>query len=286
MRPQWFRDALAQPPEVVEAVAGEVLVRARCWGPPGPGLVLVHGGSAHAGWWDHIGPMLGADRRVVAVHLSGHGDSGRRPEYTLTGWADEVLALARAGGVNGRPVVVGHSMGGYVALTLGCRHPHAVGATVVIDSPVPSLAPDPALTREPTEESMKRRYPTKDEALRRFRVIPPDPYVLPYVADHVAAASVVEDEEGWTWKFDPASLRRDRTLPTTLVSGLPGRLAILRAEHGLVTPEIAAGMLALYGRTAPVVELPGTGHHVPLDDPIALVAALRTLVATWESLAG
>jgi pimeloyl-ACP methyl ester carboxylesterase len=282
--PAWFGRALAERPELVETVVAGTVVRARCWGSPGPGIVLIHGGAAHAAWWDHIGPLLSVDRRVVAVDLSGHGSSGHRTEYTLATWSDEVAALGAAAGISGPPVVVGHSMGGYVALTLGGRQPQAVGAVIVIDSPVPSLAPAPALTREPTAESMRRRYASKDEVVRRFRVIPPDPWVLPYVAAHVADESVVEVEGGWTWKFDPISLSRDRALPTTLLSALPGRLAILRAEHGLITREIAVGMLSSYGRAAPVVELPGTGHHVPLDDPIALVVALRTMIAAWDSV--
>jgi pimeloyl-ACP methyl ester carboxylesterase len=281
--PQWFRDAIAHRPDLVETVSDGVVVRARCWGPPGPGIVLVHGGAAHAGWWDHIGPLLAAEHRVVAVHLSGHGDSGRRDTYALATWSAELAALATAAGITGAPLVVGHSMGGYVSLTLGCRQPEAVSGVVVVDSPVPGLAPEPALTRMPTMRSMKGRYATKDEILRRFRVIPPDPYVLPYVAAHVAAASVMSDEGGWTWTFDPVSLSRDRTLPTTLLSGLPGRLAILGAEHGLITPAIAARMVALYGRPAPVVEVPGSGHHVPLDDPIGLVVAVRTLLAVWDT---
>jgi pimeloyl-ACP methyl ester carboxylesterase len=64
---------------------------------------------------------------------------------------------------------------------------------------------------------------------------------------------------------------------------LPGRLAILRAEHGLITPAMAARMVALYGRPAPVVEVPDSGHHVPLDDPIGLVVAVRTLLAVWDT---
>jgi pimeloyl-ACP methyl ester carboxylesterase len=280
--PAWFRAALSNRPEHVEQVVAGTVVRARCWGAPGPGIVLVHGGAAHAAWWDHIGPLLGADRRVVAIDLSGHGGSGHRTEYTLPMWAEEVAALGAAGGIDGPPVVVGHSMGGYVALTLGGRQPPAASAVIVIDSPVPGLAPQPSLTREPSSESMRRRYATKDEAVLRFRVIPPDPWVLPYVATHVAAESVIEVEGGWTWKFDPLSLSRDRALPATLLSALTSRLAIVRAEHGLITPEIAAQMLTSYGRAAPVIDMPATGHHVPLDDPITLVHALRNVIDAWD----
>ena len=51
--------------------------------------MLVHGGAAHSRWWDHIAPMLTEGWRVVAVDLSGHGDSDRRDHYSLDTWARE-----------------------------------------------------------------------------------------------------------------------------------------------------------------------------------------------------
>jgi pimeloyl-ACP methyl ester carboxylesterase len=47
-------------------------------------------------------------------------------------------------------------------------------------------------------------------------------------------------------------------------------------------PEIGSFMSSLLGRTAPVVEIPQAQHHVMLDQPLALVAALRALLADWR----
>jgi pimeloyl-ACP methyl ester carboxylesterase len=60
------------------------------------------------------------------------------------------------------------------------------------------------------------------------------------------------------------------------------RVALLRAEYGLVTPDIGAFMYEKLGRVAPVIELPQAGHHPMLDVPLILVTALRTLLADWE----
>ena len=66
----------------------------RMWGDPAHrSIVLVHGGAAHSRWWDHIAPLLTSGWRVVAVDLSGHGDSDRRDRYSLDTWAREVLAV-------------------------------------------------------------------------------------------------------------------------------------------------------------------------------------------------
>ena len=79
--PQWFLDALATPPEHAETEVDGVPIHYRRWGSTArPGLVLVHGGAAHSGWWDHIAPLLAGEYCVVALDLSGHGDSGRRDQ--------------------------------------------------------------------------------------------------------------------------------------------------------------------------------------------------------------
>jgi pimeloyl-ACP methyl ester carboxylesterase len=121
--PQWFTDALAAPVETGEVRVAGVPVRYRAWGVrESPGIVLVHGGAAHSRWWDHVAPLLANGRRVVALDLSGHGDSGRRDRYDLDSWADETLAAATDAGAAGPVTLVGHSMGGYVVLRAASRH--------------------------------------------------------------------------------------------------------------------------------------------------------------------
>ena len=66
------------------------------WGEPGRrGMVFVHGGGAHAHWWTHVAARFADDFRVLAIDLSGHGDSDHRPGYSLDQWTDEVVAVAR-----------------------------------------------------------------------------------------------------------------------------------------------------------------------------------------------
>ncbi len=60
------------------------------------------------------------------------------------------------------------------------------------------------------------------------------------------------------------------------------RLALLRAQFGMVTPDIGDYMYELLDRNAPVVEIPQAYHHLMLDQPLAVVTALRALLADWE----
>jgi pimeloyl-ACP methyl ester carboxylesterase len=254
----------------------------RAWGTPGrPGLILVHGGAANAAWWDHIGPLLTGGYRVVAIDLSGHGDSDRRERYVLDTWADEVLAVARAAGIAGPPLVIGHSMGGWVTLRVGANHSDSVAGIVVIDSAVSTLAPEEAAASRRTAFGPLRTYPSVSAALPHFRTVPDQPTSLPYVIDHVARNSLRPVEGGWVWKFDPAVFGRDRP-PAEFLRTIRCRVAVFRAEYGLNTPDIGADMYELLGRRAPVIEIPQAGHHVMLDQPLPLVTAIRTLLADWN----
>src|SRR4029077_7968607 len=73
-----------------------------------------------------------------------------------------------------------------------------------------------------------------------------------------------------------------RGLAVPYLSQVDCRLALLRSEHGLVTPEIRAFMYEKLGRVTPVIEIPEAGHHAMLDQPLILLTALRTLLADWD----
>ena len=97
--------------------------------------------ASHAAWWDHIAPMLSDEYRVAALDLSGHGDSGRRDTYTLARWAREIVEVGVAAGIDGPPLIVGHSMGGWAAFMVGAEHPDRTAGVVIIDTPIRRVAP-------------------------------------------------------------------------------------------------------------------------------------------------
>jgi pimeloyl-ACP methyl ester carboxylesterase len=280
--PRWFTDALATTAEDGAADVDGARIAYRSWGEPGgTGLVLVHGGAAHARWWDHVAPLLAAGgRRVVAVDLSGHGDSDRRPEYTLDHWAREVLGVAEDAGISEPPVIIGHSMGGFVALRAAGLHGPDLAGIVVIDSPVQDITPEEEAARAARAFGPLRIYPSREAAISRFRTIPDQP-ALPYVRAHVAANSVRPAAGGWVWKFDPAVFGRSRAAPV-LLRRLDCRVALFHAEHGIVPPQTTELMYDKLGRLAPVIEIPAAGHHVMLDQPVAMVTGIRTLLSDWD----
>jgi pimeloyl-ACP methyl ester carboxylesterase len=152
---------------------------------------------------------------------------------------------------------------------------------VVIDSPIRERTPEEEAAASQIAFGPLRVYPTAAEAIRHFRTVPEQPNSLPFVMEHIAERSIREVDGGWSWKFDTGIFGRPRPSPQMLTQ-ITCRVALLRAEFGLLTESIGQHMYELLGRTAPVVEIPLAGHHVMLDRPISLVTALRTLLADWE----
>ncbi len=285
--PGWFRRALAIPftDEWIEVDGARVHYLA--WGEPGRrGLVFVHGGGAQAHWWTHVAATFANDFRVVAIDLSGHGDSDHRDHYDLEQWTDEVAAVAAAGGIDGLPVAIGHSLGGMVTIATAARYPDRLAGVIICDSPV--TKPDAEVQAHSRHDAFGRArvYPSVELALERFRTVPAQRNNLGFVIDHVARRSLRAVEGGWQWKFDRgifesfAGSMRGIALP--YLSQVGCRFALLRSEYGLVTADVGVEMYEALGRVAPVIEIPQTGHHPMLDQPLILLTALRALLADWD----
>ena len=121
--PAWFAAAIKAPGTEGTVEVNGTDIHYLEWGDRAkPGVVLVHGGSAHAHWWAHLAPMLAERYHPVALDLSGHGDSGRREEYSFELWAEELMAICVACGIDDPPVLVGHSMGGLVSIVAAALH--------------------------------------------------------------------------------------------------------------------------------------------------------------------
>ena len=114
-------------------------------------------------------------------------------------------------------------------------------------------------------------------------MVPEPTCAEPYILDHIGRHSLRRVEDGWTWKFDPLVFRR--FAPRAIHEILPEvrcRVALFRAEFGLVTPDIGDYMYELLDRNAPVVEIPSAYHHLLLDQPLALITGLRAILSDWE----
>ncbi|HEY0105043.1 MAG TPA: alpha/beta hydrolase [Rhizomicrobium sp.] len=290
--PKWFEDALAAKPDSRFIDVAGARIHYQRWGNRAcPGLLLVHGNAAHAHWWDFIAPFLAKDYNVAAMDLSGMGDSDwRAGGYSMALFAREQIAVCEDAGMfrlDEPPVIVAHSFGGFVTMLTGGLYGDRLKGVVIVDSPVnPPDRPGGPPNRPLRPHNI---YPGLGAAMARFRLMPPQTcdnlYLLDWVARH-SLKEVPQDDggTGFTWKFDPAIWQRFSIGDMAeRLKAMRCRIAVFRGEHSvLLPPEIGAYMFELLGRSAPVVEIPQAQHHIMLDQPLALVAALRALLADWE----
>lgn len=272
--PDWFTAALDAPYDGLSVDRDGVRLTGRAWGERGaPLVVLVHGGAAHAGWWHHVGPHLAAGRRVVAVDLSGHGDSDWADGYSFARWAGEVRAVIAAERGQRPAWVVGHSMGGMVALTAAAMYGEELAGVVCVDLP-DEVVRDRVV---PTVDDLpRRRYrSTREEAMARFRVSPEDPTCQPYVKRYVAGEAVRRHPDGWSWKFDPTVTTHGQ-FDRGVVARARCPVVLLPAERGLLTAEEVHEVCRRVGAEVSVSWIANSGHHVMLDQPRALIQALAS----------
>ncbi len=241
------------------------------WGDPGqPLLVLLHGGGANAHWWDHLAPAFADRFHVVALDFRGHGDSDHPDELVVGAFNEDLEALVEHLDPD-RLFLAGASMGGGVALDHAARHPDVRGL-VLIDVARGGERRSRRATR--LALTLRRTYATREEAVERYRFMPPAEHAPEQLRATIAEHSVRLEPDGrFGFKFDPrwfgltSRPRPDPSAvrcPALVVRG--GQSALLSREGA----EAFADELA----DARVVEIENAGHHVQIDQPEAVSRAM------------
>jgi pimeloyl-ACP methyl ester carboxylesterase len=291
--PAWFHEAIAQEPERRLVDVDGTPIETLAWGDRGkPGLLLMHGNSAHADWWSFIAPLLADERRVVALSFSGMGGSGRREAYSLDEFKSEAFGAAEACGLfdaDEKPVFVGHSLGAMVTAAAAADAGERLKAVVFVDPPFRSPARMVEWRQRrlstPPRSLPNKVYPSLAAALARFRFLPPQTTEHPYLVDHIARRSLQEVDGGWAWRFDPElwlKMRwRDSSQDLTRVK-CPA--AYIHGDRSrLMHPEDFEFMWRAPPGRAPVLMIPHAHHHLMMDQPLAFVAGLKGLLAGWPA---
>jgi pimeloyl-ACP methyl ester carboxylesterase len=239
-------------------------------------IILLHGGGANAHWWDPLAGPLSRHGPVYALDFRGHGDSSYPDTRRVGAFNDDLEALIRWLGRED-VIVIGHSLGAAVALDHASRFPRTRAIALVDLARGSSKG---SRRRARLALALRNTYRTRAEAIERFRFLPESSHASEALRRYVAEHSVREEANGrFGYKFDPAwfSLptrpRPDLSrilCPTLLIRG--GESALLSTEAGLeFIRQLEAGRF---------VEIPNSGHHVLIDQPEALAAALEELLAT------
>lgn len=223
---------------VVE-VDGVALAYRAAGDPAAPPVVLLHGlGEDESGWLTVL-PTLADTHRVYAVDLRGHGRSAHPGRYSFELMRDDVLGFLDAVGVD-RGVVIGHSMGGLVALLLAQAAPHRISHLIMEDV----MAPRPG-------------------DLQRPPLTPPEtPTPVDFAAVNAIRAQLNDPDPTW-WERTEAV-----AVPTLVVGGGP---------ESQIPQHLLAEMVERMPDATLVTV--AAGHHVHTARPAEFLAAVTRFLA-------
>lgn len=254
------------------------------WGPASaPPVVLLHGITGHARVWDHLAERLVPGRRVLALDQRGHGDSDPAPDddYRVATMADDVAAFAGSLQLE-RFALLGHSMGGRIAIQYAAAHAGRLERLIIVD-----IGPDIALAGLQRVRGMMSQSPERIESEE-------------WAVEYIRRANPLQDVDllrqrvhhglkrlpdgGLTWKYAKGlrdMMRAGRGDVVDLwepLTRIPCPTLVVRgAESDILSPEVAKKMTERLpdGR---LVEIPGAGHTVPADRPDDFVRHVRAFL--------
>jgi pimeloyl-ACP methyl ester carboxylesterase len=230
----------------------------RVWGSGEPAVVLIHGWACDSNYWNAQIEALKARYTVVAVNLAGHGASEKnRSDWSIGNYGEDVATVVRQL-ANRQVVLVGHSMGGAVALEASRRIGDRVIGIIAVDSlksiGLPALAP---------QEINRQLAPFRENFIEATRN---------YVTDRMfekGADPVLMQKVAYDMSLEP---------PTV---GLASLQSLLALDFATLLPDIHVPVLAINSDLGPTDEgrirkfLPGfkadvldhTGHFLMMEVP-------------------
>src|SRR5262245_7148513 len=257
-------------------------LRALEWGGPGrPGLCFLHGGSAHAHWFDAVAPAVAERYHVISLDQRGHGESAwpdpAGTPYATQSFTGDLLGVMELLGWE-QMALCGHSMGGHNAMAFAAWHPERLWALVVLDSR-PVIPADRLVRMHRRGFRGPRRHETLALALQSFRLLPPETVAEPALLHHLAREGIVEREGRFLYRFDPAcNGNRQPADVWPLLGQMTAPTLIVRGEHSPILPRAMAQQMIERMPDARLVEIPGAYHHLVLDAPAAFVEALEAFL--------
>jgi esterase len=237
---------------------------------PGAGghpVVLLHGYTAFPHDWDDIGPALAGRRRVVAMGLAGHGDSDWLPGavYCLDGFVDDVVAQVAALGLEHFDLI-GHSMGGAVAISFASQHPRRVRRLVLEDAgPIEASVfwsgqrpgvPVAFANAAEAGSYLHRAFPGFPEVFIKSR--------LHHALEPAPDGSLTwrHDREGLVSAFDPVRIGQFGSPLWSHVAAVRCPTLVIRADPSTVFPKAVADAMITANPHFTLLEVPGADHRI------------------------
>ena len=266
---------------------GGQAISALAWGDADahPELVLLHGGGQNAHTWDTLAIALG--RPLLAVDLPGHGHSGRRPDRDYGPWRNaEAVAAVMEQAAPAPRAVVGMSLGGSTLIRLAATRPGLVRRAVIVDVTPNSGVRSRAMTQAQRGAVALVSGPPVYESFEAMAA-------AAVAASPARSRSAVErgvrhnarrlPDGRWTWRYDlfgdrPASVGDHTGLWADVSAITVPVLLVLGAD----SPFTGAEDVAEFRRRLPAARVevvPGAGHAIQSDQPLALARLIGDFIA-------
>ncbi|MGY2065883.1 alpha/beta fold hydrolase [Blastococcus sp. SYSU DS0619] len=270
---------------------------ARTLGEAGPRVVFVHGLFGQGKNWTTIAKGLAEDHRVTLLDLPNHGHSPWTDRIDYVDMAEMVAAELAS---FGEPVtLVGHSMGGKVAMQLALRRPELLRALVVVDIAPVEYPLQGGRTEDPDEEASPfaafiaamrevdlESLDSRTDADAALRTAVPSRMVRSFLLQSLVREGT-GDDGGWRWRLNLELLERD----LGELRGFPDPpdgatfdgpvLWLAGANSHYVLPEDRPHMDALFPATR-LVKVKNAGHWVHSEQPEVFLATLQRFLAAVE----
>lgn len=244
----------------------------RKYGSQGESVIILHGLFGNLNNWHTIASELGKTYNVFTLDLRNHGKSPHSTVFNYEVMAQDVIGFMNQHAIQGT-AVMGHSLGGKVAMQISMHYPDRVNAMVSVDMLPVGYEPvfedvfralrlfNPAeySTRAAADSGMKRYLP--DEGIRQFLL-----------------QNLERDASGrFTWRMNLPVLQREYPSILEEVTGPPyrGRALFISGGKSGYVKRSDEGLIKVLFPAAELVEIPGAGHWVHVDAGPALLKTVK-----------
>ncbi|GAB3221264.1 alpha/beta fold hydrolase [Spirosoma arcticum] len=238
-------------------------------------LLFVHGSYIDQTYWAEQVSYFSPSYQVVTLDLPGQGQSGRnRTDWSIEGYGDDVVALIKQLSLT-RVVLIGHSMGGAVALEATVAYPQPIRSLIVIDffKNAATAPPDEHQKQiRLIEQGLETDFADTNEQYARQSLVTPNTPI--WLTDRIVAA--------YRQAYSPMGQATTKQLfgyyerEQELLPQLPVKLHLINVDYQPTNEE----PLRKYVKAGyDVIHLPGTSHYPMLESPSLLNEAIEQMIS-------
>ena len=247
----------------------------RSYGERGPALVILHGLFGSARNWHSLAQQLAATHRVFALDLRNHGDSPHSPAMDYPSMAADVVKFVRARGLDDT-IVLGHSMGGKVAMQIALAHALALRALIVVDI-APRSYPrhhDDVLEAMRSVDFANMRSRHDVDAALQARI--PDSGLRQFILTNVARTP-----QGLGWRVNLSAIvahYESLAAAPRHAQSFEGPSLFVAGERSAYVSATDRGRIGELFPASRIVTIAGAGHWPHAERPQQFAAAIMTFL--------